>query len=148
MVQSPPPSSRSVTTTKPNRTVAALLVDYLELEGATTVFGVPGGALIYVMDELWRRRETFNFVICRHETGAGYIAHGYALVTGGLGVVLQQRAHLGLCAGVQARRGQQRIQLRRRLFQCRFEGGLDLRPAGGVGGHRKGWLGQESRRLG
>jgi acetolactate synthase-1/2/3 large subunit len=88
MVQSPPPSSRSVTTTKPNRTVAALLVDYLELEGATTVFGVPGGALIYVMDELWRRRETFNFVICRHETGAGYIAHGYALVTGGLGVVL------------------------------------------------------------
>ena len=74
-------------TVNENRTVAQLLLDYLELEGATTVFGVPGGALIYVMDELKRRHQTFNFVICRHETGAGYIAHGYAVVTGGLGVV-------------------------------------------------------------
>jgi acetolactate synthase-1/2/3 large subunit len=77
----------TLTTVKDNRTVAQLLLDYLELEGATTVFGVPGGALISVMDELKRRRQTFNFVICRQETGAGYIAHGYAVVTGRLGVV-------------------------------------------------------------
>ncbi len=80
-------SAGMLMTTKDNRTVAQLLLDYLELEGATTVFGVPGGALIYVLDELKRRRQTFNFVIGRHETGAGYIAHGYALVTGGLGVL-------------------------------------------------------------
>lgn len=79
---------RLVSSSRDNRTVAGLLLDYLELEGATTVFGVPGGALIYVMDELKRRSDRFTFVICRHETGAGYIAHGHALVTGGLGVVL------------------------------------------------------------
>ncbi len=82
-----PSPLNTLMTVKDNRTVAALLLDYLELEGATTVFGVPGGALIYVMDELKRRHQTFNFVISRHETGAGYIAHGYAVVTGGLGVV-------------------------------------------------------------
>lgn len=81
------PMTGALTTTRDNRTVAQLLLDYLELESATTVFGVPGGALIFVMDALKRRRQTFNFVICRHETGAGYIAHGYAVVTGGLGVV-------------------------------------------------------------
>ena len=81
------PPAGMLMTTQDNRTVAQLLLDYLELEGATTVFGVPGGALIYVMDELKRRRTIFNFVICRHETGAAYIAHGHAVVTGGLGVV-------------------------------------------------------------
>lgn len=75
-------------TFKTNVTVAQLLLEYLKLEGATTVFGIPGGALIYVINELKQQREQFTFVICRHETGAAYIAHGYALVSGRLGVVL------------------------------------------------------------
>ncbi len=75
-------------TQKSNLTVAQLLLEYLKLEGATTVFGVPGGALIYVINELKLQRNQFTFVICRHETGAAYIAHGYALVSGKLGVVL------------------------------------------------------------
>jgi acetolactate synthase I/II/III large subunit len=37
--------------------------------------------------ELKNQRDRFNFVVCRHETGAAYIANGYARVTGGLGVV-------------------------------------------------------------
>ena len=75
-------------TQKSNLTVAQLLLEYLKLEGATTMFGVPGGALIYLINELKLQREQFSFVICRHETGAAYIAHGYALVSGKLGVVL------------------------------------------------------------
>ena len=71
-----------------SRTVAELLLDYLALEGATKIFGVPGGALVFILDELKQRREQFDFFVCRHETGAAYIAHGYASVTGELGVVL------------------------------------------------------------
>jgi acetolactate synthase I/II/III large subunit len=75
-------------TQKSNLTVAQLLLEYLKLEGATTMFGIPGGALIYLINELKARRGEFSFVICRHETGAAYIAHGYSLVSGQLGVVL------------------------------------------------------------
>ena len=69
-------------------TVAQLLLEYLKLEDATTIFGIPGGATIYVIDELKKQNATFDFVVCRQETGAAYTAHGYAVVSGGLGVVL------------------------------------------------------------
>jgi len=82
-------------TTKPinvvhiaNISVAQLLLKYLELEGATTLFGIPGGALMYLLNELQLQRKTFRYVVCRQETGAGYMADGYARVSGGLGVVV------------------------------------------------------------
>ncbi|MGB9150632.1 MAG: thiamine pyrophosphate-binding protein [Burkholderiales bacterium] len=71
-----------------NLNVAQLLLEYLRLEGVTRIFGVPGGAVIYIMDELQKQSGEFDFVICRHESGAAYIADGYSRVTGGLGVVL------------------------------------------------------------
>ena len=71
-----------------NLTVAQLLLEYLKLEGVTKIFGMPGGAVIYLMEELRRQADHFEFVICRHESGAAYIADGYSRVTGGLGVVL------------------------------------------------------------
>ena len=73
---------------QPAQTVASSLLDYLKLEGVTKVFGIPGGTIIFVMNELRKRAAEFQFVICRHETGAAYVAHGYSLVTGGLGVVM------------------------------------------------------------
>ncbi|MBZ0275568.1 MAG: thiamine pyrophosphate-binding protein [Anaerolineae bacterium] len=69
-------------------TVAQLLLRYLQLEGATTIFGVPGGALKNLLEELKNQRDTFDYVICKQETGAGYIADGYNRVTGKLGVVM------------------------------------------------------------
>src|SRR5919198_1205564 len=69
-------------------TVAQLLLEYLKLEEATTIFGIPGGATIFVIDELKKQNATFDFVVCRQETGAAYAAHGYATVSGRLGVVL------------------------------------------------------------
>ena len=74
--------------TVPNQTVAQLLLEYLKLEGVEKVFGVPGGAVIFITDELKKRKDEFDFLICRHETGAAYIADGYYRVTGNLGVVL------------------------------------------------------------
>lgn len=81
-------ASDSFVTPRPDMTVAQLLLEYLELEGATRLFGIPGGALIFLIDELRDRNDVFDFFICRHETGAAYIAHGYARVSGELGVVL------------------------------------------------------------
>ena len=71
-----------------NVTPAQLLLRFLALEGATTIFGVPGGAVMTLLYELRVRADTFRFVICRQETGAAYMADGYARVSGGLGVVL------------------------------------------------------------
>ncbi len=68
--------------------VAQLLLDYLQAEGVSKIFGIPGGAAVWVMDQLKQRADHFNYVICRHESGASYIADGYARVSGGLGVVL------------------------------------------------------------
>jgi acetolactate synthase-1/2/3 large subunit len=69
-------------------TVAQLLLEYLKLEEATTIFGIPGGAAVWIIDELKKQDTTFDFVVCRQETGAAYMAHGYAWAGGGLGVVL------------------------------------------------------------
>jgi len=71
-----------------NMTVAKLLLEYLKLEGVDKVFGVPGGALIYLIDELEQQRDAIDFIVCRQETGAAYMADGYARVTDGLGVVI------------------------------------------------------------
>jgi acetolactate synthase-1/2/3 large subunit len=72
----------------PPATVAAALLDVLELEGVTSVFGIPGGALLEILAELKARQQRLTFYICRQETGAAYLADGYARATGGLGVVV------------------------------------------------------------
>ena len=74
--------------TIPSCTVAQLLVQYLIAEGVTKIFGIPGGAAVWLMDELKKHADQIEFVICRHESGAAYMADGHARATGGLGVVL------------------------------------------------------------
>lgn len=69
-------------------TVAQLLLKYLQLEGATVLFGVPGAAVMHVLNELKLQRSTFRYIVSRHETGGAYMADGYARVSGKLGVVL------------------------------------------------------------
>ena len=68
--------------------VSQCLLKYLELEGVHKIFGVPGGAVKYLLKELSKQRDRFEYVICRQETGAAYMADGYARLTGKLGVVL------------------------------------------------------------
>src|SRR5690606_12453989 len=74
--------------TRGSCTVAALLVAYLRAEEVTKVFGIPGGALVWVMNELKNQIPPIEYVICRHETGAAYMADGFARVNDGLGVVM------------------------------------------------------------
>ncbi|MGH3692855.1 MAG: thiamine pyrophosphate-binding protein [Pseudonocardiaceae bacterium] len=68
--------------------MAAVLLDVLEREGVRHLFGLPGGALVAILNELKSRRDQLTYVVCRHETGAAYAADGYARAGGGLGVVL------------------------------------------------------------
>jgi acetolactate synthase-1/2/3 large subunit len=68
-------------------TPAQLVLRYLELEGVTTIFGIPGGSLLYVLDGL-RDSGRLTYIVPRHEGGAAYMADGYARVCDrGLGVV-------------------------------------------------------------
>jgi acetolactate synthase-1/2/3 large subunit len=70
-----------------NQSVGQVLLHYLGREGVTTIFGIPGGGLANFLVELKNQRDRFRYVVCRQETGAAYIANGYARATGGLGVV-------------------------------------------------------------
>lgn len=51
------------------------------------VFGYPGGAILPVFDAIYNS-EHFEFILPRHEQGAGHMAEGYARVTGKPGVVV------------------------------------------------------------
>ena len=65
-----------------------VLVGYLAQIGVEYVFGVPGGAIEPLYNALARsaRRGGPRAVVARHETGAAFMADGYARETGGLGV--------------------------------------------------------------
>jgi acetolactate synthase-1/2/3 large subunit len=67
---------------------ADLLVAYLEQIGVEYVFGVPGGAIEPLYNALARsaRRGGPRPVVARHETGAAFMADGYARETGRIGV--------------------------------------------------------------
>jgi len=84
----PAPALSQYTTTLTNLSVSQILLRYLALEGVHKVFGIPGGGLLNLLVEFKNQRETFEYVICRHETGAAYIADGYHRATGKLGVVM------------------------------------------------------------
>lgn len=67
---------------------ADLVIGYLEAIGVEYVFGVPGGAIEPLYNALARseRRGGIVPVVARHETGAAFMADGYARESGKLGV--------------------------------------------------------------
>lgn len=69
-------------------TVSQVVLHFLKIEGVTKLFGIPGAAVMDLLNELRLQRDDFEYVICRHESGAAYIADGYARATGNLGVVM------------------------------------------------------------
>ena len=56
-------------------------------QGVKHVFGYPGGAILPVFDAIYNS-EHFDFILPRHEQGAGHMAEGYARASGKPGVVL------------------------------------------------------------
>lgn len=67
-----------------SRTTAELIVECLENEGVTHVFGIPGEENIRLVDAL--SRSTIQYVLTRHEQGASFMAEVYGRLTGNAGV--------------------------------------------------------------
>ena len=74
------PSSRSAVP------LALQIIDELRAHGIDTVFGIPGGAVSPIYGALLERPDV-RVVNAKHETGAVFLAMGYAIATGKAGVV-------------------------------------------------------------
>ena len=75
-------------------TGAEIVVRCLQEEGVEHVFGYPGGAVLYIYDEIFKQ-DKFQHILVRHEQAAVHAADAYsrsshkvgvALVTSGPGV--------------------------------------------------------------
>ncbi|TFD50492.1 acetolactate synthase large subunit [Cryobacterium frigoriphilum] len=63
------------------------IIRTLELLGVTDVFGIPGGAVIPLYDELMTQ-DKIRHILVRHEQGAGHAAQGYASSSNRVGVAI------------------------------------------------------------
>jgi acetolactate synthase-1/2/3 large subunit len=68
-------------------TGAAIVVRCLQEEGVEHVFGYPGGAVLYIYDELFKQ-DKVKHVLVRHEQGAAHAADGYSRASNKVGVCL------------------------------------------------------------
>ncbi|MBQ4165384.1 MAG: biosynthetic-type acetolactate synthase large subunit, partial [Oscillospiraceae bacterium] len=65
-----------------------IIVECLLEQGADTVFGYPGGAVLNIYDSLYKYSDKIHHIITSHEQGACHAADGYARSTGKTGVVI------------------------------------------------------------
>ncbi|OGA38995.1 MAG: acetolactate synthase, large subunit, biosynthetic type [Betaproteobacteria bacterium RIFCSPLOWO2_12_FULL_62_13] len=68
-------------------TGAEIVVRCLQEEGVEYVFGYPGGAVLFIYDELFKQNRV-KHILVRHEQGAVHAADGYARSTDKVGVAL------------------------------------------------------------
>jgi len=65
-----------------------ILVKCLLEQDVDTVFGFPGGAVLYIYDELYKNQDKIKHILTSHEQGASHAADGYARATGKTGVCI------------------------------------------------------------
>jgi acetolactate synthase-1/2/3 large subunit len=68
-------------------TGAQILIRCLQAEGVDVVFGYPGGAVLWIYDELFKQ-DKVRHVLVRHEQGAAHAADGYSRSSNKVGVCL------------------------------------------------------------
>ena len=68
------------------RTVAELVVDFLQARGVDRVFGLQGGHIQPIWDQLGQRG--VRIVDVRDEGAAVHMAHAHAVLTGGVGIAM------------------------------------------------------------
>ncbi len=68
-------------------TGAEIVVRCLQEEGVEYVFGYPGGAVLFIYDELFKQ-DKVKHVLVRHEQGAAHAADGYSRASKKVGVCL------------------------------------------------------------
>jgi len=65
---------------------AKAIIEALERQKITEIFGLPGGAVLPIYDALHDSK--IRHILCRHEQGAAHAADGYARASGKAGVCL------------------------------------------------------------
>jgi len=68
-------------------TGSAALLEALIVEGVTTIFGYPGGAIMPIYDALYDYSDKLEHILVRHEQGGIHAAQGFARTSGKVGVV-------------------------------------------------------------
>ncbi|MDO9418381.1 thiamine pyrophosphate-binding protein [Pararhizobium sp.] len=68
-----------------------LLVDCLMALGVTKSFGVPGESYLAVLDALHDTKGRLDYVLCRNEGGAAFMASAYGKLTGSPGICFVTR---------------------------------------------------------
>ncbi len=64
-----------------------ILIEALKREGVDVIFGLPGGVVLKIFDEL-HQQSAIQVLLARHEQGVGHMAEGYAKATGKPGIAL------------------------------------------------------------
>jgi len=67
---------------------AKIFVESLKAEGVDTIFGYPGGAVLFLYDELDKAANDLDHILVRHEQAAIHAAEGYAKSTNKVGVAI------------------------------------------------------------
>ncbi len=67
---------------------AEIFVECLKAEKVDTIFGYPGGAVLFLYDELYKAEDAISHILVRHEQGAIHAAEGYAKSTHKPGVAI------------------------------------------------------------
>lgn len=71
---------------KKDITGAEAIINTLEAHGVDIIFGIPGGHNLALYDAL-SRQDRIRHILGRHEQGLGFMADGYARVSGRIGVL-------------------------------------------------------------
>ena len=69
-------------------TGAQIVMECLLEQGVDTVFGYPGGSVLYIYDAIYEYRDRINHIRTAHEQGAAHAADGYARSSGKTGVCI------------------------------------------------------------
>jgi acetolactate synthase-1/2/3 large subunit len=57
-------------------------------QGVDTVFGYPGGQVLFIYDELFKHKDRLRHILVSHEQHAAHAADGYARSSGKTGVCI------------------------------------------------------------
>jgi acetolactate synthase I/II/III large subunit len=91
MTTAPIPTVSTFTPPSTPRLAGHLLVECLVAQGVTHAFGVPGESYLAVLDGLHAHRDKIQFITCRQEGGAAYMAEAAGKLTGRPGVCMVTR---------------------------------------------------------
>ncbi|ORX51866.1 acetolactate synthase [Piromyces finnis] len=68
-------------------TGAEIIHEMLKLHNVKHIFGYSGSAILSLMDVIFKNKQ-IDFIVPRHEQGAGHMAEGYARASGKVGVAI------------------------------------------------------------